>query len=212
MSSAYVMLSRPPSPPPVPFPPPRVEGLETRITAGPAENSISPLGTIFRFQFEPTPSCLECGLPQGTVVHVRVAREPELQWGPWRLATAVDVETVVLVGGVNVTRMVKRYEYAHWPRSNGAYRAQAKSIDATLGGTGLEDTTPAERRYVVGAKVTGEGVLDRRAGILTVTFSRDVPFSDDDAADADRIFNPASLATMGPGRSARRGRVRIFSA
>ena len=72
MSSAYVMLSRPPSPPPVPFPPPRVEGLETRITAGPAENSISPLGTIFRFQFEPTPSCLECGLPQGTVVHVRV--------------------------------------------------------------------------------------------------------------------------------------------
>ena len=199
MSSAYVMLSRPPSPPPVPFPPPRVEGLETRITAGPAENSISPLGTIFRFQFEPTPSCLECGLPQGTVVHVRVAREPELQWGPWRLATAVDVETVVLVGGVNVTRMVKRYEYAHWPQSNGAYRAQAKSIDATLGGTGLEDTTPAERRYVVGAKVTGEGVLDRRTGILTVTFSRDVPFSDDDAADADRIFNPASLATMGPG-------------
>ena len=199
MSSAYVMLSRPPSPPPVPFPPPRVEGLETRITAGPAENSISPLGTIFRFQFEPTPSCLECGLPQGTVVHVRVAREPELQWGPWRLATAADVETVVLVGGVNVTRMVKRYEYAHWPQSNGAYRAQAKSIDATLGGTGLEDTTPAERRYVVGAKVTGEGVLDRRAGILTVTFSRDVPFSDDDAADADRIFNPASLATMGPG-------------
>ena len=108
MSSAYVMLSRPPSPPPVPFPPPRVEGLETRITAGPAENSISPLGTIFRFQFEPTPSCLECGLPQGTVVHVRVAREPELRWGPWRLATAVDVETVVLAGGVNVTRMVKR--------------------------------------------------------------------------------------------------------
>ena len=41
--------------------------------------------------------------------------------------------------------------------------------------------------------------MDRRAGILTVTFSRDVPFSDDDAADADRIFNPASLATMGPG-------------
>ena len=51
-------------------------------------------------------------------------------------------------------------------------RAQAKSIDATFGGTGLEDTTPAERRYVVGAKVTGEGVLDRRTGILTVTFAR----------------------------------------
>ena len=199
ISSAYVMLSRPPSPPPMPFPPPRVEGLETRITEGPAENSISPLGTIFRFRFEPTPSCSECGLPQGTVVHVRVAREPELQWGPWRLATAVDVETIVLVGGVNVTRTVKRYEYAHWPRSNGAYRAQAKSIDATLGGTGLEDTTPAERRYVVGAKVVGEGVLDRRTGVMTVTFSHEVPFAAADAADADRIFTPASLATMGPG-------------
>ena len=48
MSSAYVMLSRPPSPPPVPFPPPRVEGLETRITAGPAGELHQPAGDDFQ--------------------------------------------------------------------------------------------------------------------------------------------------------------------
>ena len=117
----------------------------------------------------------------------------------WRLATPWTSRRSCSSAGVNVTRMVKRYEYAHWPQSNGAYRAQAKSIDATFGGTGLEDTTRGtslRRRR----ESHGRGRLGSTHGVQTVTFADDVPFSDDDAADAlDRIFNPASLATMGPG-------------
>ena len=160
-SLRYIMLSRPPSPPPMPAPPPKVQGLDTRVAAGPAENSVSPLGTSFEFLFEPLPGCETCGVPTGTTVYARVAKEPELLYGDWEACTAVDVEAVVQVlGGLNVTRTVKRYQLLHEPEALGAYRAQAKSVDEDSFAPGmdaLEDVTPVERRYIVGAIVSGTG-------------------------------------------------------
>ena len=145
-SRRYIMLSRPPSPPPMPAPPPKVQGLDTRVAAGPAENSVSPLGTSFEFLFEPLPGCETCGVPTGTTVYARVAKEPELAYGDWEACTAVDVEAVVQVlGGLNVTRTVKRYQLLHEPEALGAYRAQAKSVDEDSFAPGmdaLEDVTP----------------------------------------------------------------------
>ena len=182
----YIMLSRPPSPPPMPAPPPKVQGLDTRVASGPAENSVSPLGTSFEFLFEPLPGCETCGVPTGTTVYARVAKEPELVYGDWEACTAVDVEAVVQVlGGLNVTRTVKRYQLTHAPEALGAYRAQAKSVDEDSFAPGvatLEDTTPVERRYIVGAIVSGAGVLDRRTGVISVTFTDPVPFGEPGAA------------------------------
>ena len=126
--AGFVMLSRPPSPPPMPAPPPKVQGLDTRVAAGPAENSVSPLGSSFEFLFEPLPGCETCGVPTGTTVYARVAKEPELLYGDWEACTAVDVEAVVQVlGGLNVTRTVKRYQLLHEPEALGAYRARLEA-------------------------------------------------------------------------------------
>ena len=201
----YIMLSRPPSPPPMPAPPPKVQGLDTRVASGPAENSVSPLGTSFEFLFEPLPGCETCGVPTGTTVYARVAKEPELVYGDWEACTAVDVEAVVQVlGGLNVTRTVKRYQLTHAPEALGAYRAQAKSVDEDSFAPGvatLEDTTPVERRYIVGAIVSGAGVLDRRTGVISVTFTDPVPFGEPGAAPvaAAELLSPASRSLLGPG-------------
>ena len=201
----FVMLSRPPSPPPMPAPPPKVQGLDTRVAAGPAENSVSPLGSSFEFLFEPLPGCETCGVPTGTTVYARVAKEPELAYGDWEACTAVDVEAVVQVlGGLNVTRVVKRYQLLHAPEALGAYRAQAKSVDEDSFAPGmdaLEDTTPVERRYIVGAIVSGAAVLDRRTGVISVTFTDPVPYGEAGAAPvaADALLSSTSLDLLGPG-------------
>ena len=204
-SRRYIMLSRPPSPPPMPAPPPKVQGLDTRVAAGPEENSVSPLGTSFEFLFEPLPGCETCGVPTGTTVYARVAKEPELAYGDWEACTAVDVEAVVQVlGGLNVTRTVKRYQLLHEPEALGAYRAQAKSVDEDSFAPGmdaLEDVTPVERRYIVGAIVSGTGVLDRRTGVISVTFTDPVPYGEPGAApvDAPALLSQTSLNLLGPG-------------
>jgi len=203
--AGFVMLSRPPSPPPMPAPPPKVQGLDTRVAAGPAENSVSPLGSSFEFLFEPLPGCETCGVPTGTTVYARVAKEPELAYGDWEACTAVDVEAVVQVlGGLNVTRVVKRYQLLHAPEALGAYRAQAKSVDEDSFAPGmdaLEDTTPVERRYIVGAIVSGAGALDRRTGVISVTFTDPVPYGEAGAAPvaADALLSRTSLNLLGPG-------------
>mgnify|MGYP006132920303 CR=1 FL=1 len=204
-SRRYVMLSRPPSPPPMPAPPPKVEGLDTRVALGPGENSVSPLGTSFEFLFEPLPGCDTCGVPLGTTVYARVAKEPELDYGDWQACTAVDVEaTVQVFGGLNVTRLVKRFQLIHDPDQLGAYRAQAKSVDEDSfapGMAALEDTTPVERRYIVGAVVTGSGVLDRRTGVISVTFTDPVPYGEPgaEAVAASTLLSDESQALLGPG-------------
>jgi hypothetical protein len=189
----------------MPAPPPKVQGLDTRVAAGPAENSVSPLGTSFEFLFEPLPGCETCGVPTGTTVYARVAKEPELLYGDWEACTAVDVEAVVQVlGGLNVTRTVKRYQLLHEPEALGAYRAQAKSVDEDSFAPGmdaLEDVTPVERRYIVGAIVSGTGVLDRRTGVISVTFTDPVPYGEPGAApvDAQTLLSRTSLDLLGPG-------------
>ena len=204
-SRTRVALSYPPSPPPAPAPPPKVSGLDTRIAKGPEENSVSPPGTSFEFLFEPRPGCETCGMPAGTTVHARVAKEPALAYGDWKACTAVDVEEVVRApGGLNVTRMVKRFQFLHSPEAPGAYRAQAKAVDEDSfagGAATLEDTTPVERRYIVGAIVSGTGVLDRRTGVISVTFTNAVPFGEAGAAPvgAETLLSPASLDLLGPG-------------
>ena len=201
----YIMLSRPPSPPPMPAPPPKVQGLDTRVAAGPAENSVSPLGTSFEFLFEPLPGCETCGVPTSTIVYARVAKEPELAYGDWQPCVAVDVQaTVQVFGGLNVTRTVKRYQLTHEPEALGAYRVQAKSVDEDSFAPGvatLEDTTPVERRYLVGAMISGTGVLDRRTGVISVTFTDKVPYGEPGAApvDAAALLSQASLDLLGPG-------------
>jgi hypothetical protein len=58
-----------------------------------------------------------------------------------------------------------------------------------------------ESRYIVGEVVFGFGVLDRKTGVLSVTFSADVPFGEADGVvkTATELLTPESSALLGPG-------------
>ena len=210
--AAEVADPTPPAPPPPPSPPPRVESLETNITLGPAPDSVHALGTVFAFHFRPSPSCAACGMPPSTRVRARFAREPDLDWGEWVNAFAIDV--TLPDGSVE-----KRFKYEHYPKSNGVYRVEAQAFDALDDAAPgdapyLVDPTPATRRYVVGAVVASEGALDRKTGVLTFDFDRDVPFGLRAIADAgssgspvlerpETVFSADALAVLGPLRELR---------
>ena len=182
---AEVMTAPPPSPPPPLSPPPRVEQIQTIVYAGPEDGSTHPLGTVFTFKLRAEPSCAECGLPVVTEMHVRTAKEVAgaadhaQPWGSWRQASP--------------TR--EGYVYTHYPKENGIYRFEAKAVDGGLGAT-LEDTTPVYRRYIVGARITAKGALDRARGVIDIAFSSPVPT---DRVKPEDVFDEASLAKLGPG-------------
>ena len=176
---AEVMTAPPPSPPP------RVEQIQTIVYAGPENGSTHPLGTVFTFKLRAEPSCAECGLPVVTEMHVRTAKEVAgaadhaQPWGSWRQASP--------------TR--EGYVYTHYPKENGIYRFEAKAVDGGLGAT-LEDTTPVYRRYIVGARITAKGALDRARGVIDIAFSSPVPT---DRVKPEDVFDETSLAKLGPG-------------
>ena len=182
---AEVMTAPPPSPPPPLSPPPRVEQIQTIVYAGPEDGSTHPLGTVFTFKLRAEPSCAECGLPVVTEMHVRTAKEVAgaadhaQPWGSWRQASP--------------TR--EGYVYTHYPKENGIYRFEAKAVDGGLGAT-LEDTTPVYRRYIVGARITAKGALDRARGVIDIAFSSPVPT---DRVKPEDVFDETSLAKLGPG-------------
>ena len=182
---AEVMTAPPPSPPPPLSPPPRVEQIQTIVYAGSEDGSTHPLGTVFTFKLRAEPSCAECGLPVVTEMHVRTAKEVAgaadhaQPWGSWRQASP--------------TR--EGYVYTHYPKENGIYRFEAKAVDGGLGAT-LEDTTPVYRRYIVGARITAKGALDRARGVIDIAFSSPVPT---DRVKPEDVFDETSLAKLGPG-------------
>ena len=104
----------------------------------------------------------------------------------------------------------KRFKYEHYPKSNGVYRVEAQAFDALDDAAPgdapyLVDPTPATRRYVVGAVVASEGALDRKTGVLTFDFDRDVRSDsersrtpghpDHPSSNAQRRSSPPTLAS-----------------
>ena len=117
-----VTLSRPPYPPPAPFPPPQIRGLDTSVTAGPLQNSVSALGTSFQFTFAPLAGCLTCGVPAGTTVFARVGKEPVLVFGEWQVCTAVDVEAqVTVLGGLVSISPITTFRLPDCPHKTDTY-------------------------------------------------------------------------------------------
>jgi hypothetical protein len=117
-----VTLSRPPYPPPAPFPPPQIRGLDTSVTAGPLQNSVSALGTSFQFTFAPLAGCLTCGVPAGTTVFARVGKEPVIVFGEWQVCAAVDVEAqVTVLGGLVSISPITTFRLPDCPHKTDTY-------------------------------------------------------------------------------------------